>query len=224
MTILKSIVLSSSDEMDLDFIPTSINKKRQIYDKTRDLKRNNFKWSTNEILRLQREYELLEYDVFEIADLHQRSVSAIVFKLNSEKFIKNVAQARGLNITHEIELDSNDDKESNHTSDSEYIPQSETESDIEYDFQHNEFYSDYESDSDYDQNLYKKTNQKKVVIDITESDSDNDKPIIVQGNAENVSERVDKLETSVYNMEGMLNRLYNFITKSSSSLSMGYEK
>ena len=47
---------------------------------------------------------------------------------------------------------------------------------------------------------------------------------MLQENAENVSERVDKLETSVYNMEGMLNRLYNFITKSSSTLSMGYEK
>lgn len=230
MTILKSIVLSSSDEMEF-----KVDKKRSIYDRTRDVKRNHFKWSINELLRLQREYELLEYDVFEIADLHQRSVSAIVFKLNSENIIKDIYHARGLNITHEIDLDSNDDDDENissYSNDSDYIPESDSESESEsefyYNFKHNEYYSDCESDSDYDPDYFKKKYKNQtsanVVIDITESDSEdedeNDKPVVV----ENVSERVEKLESSVSNMEGMLTRLYNFMIKSSSSLTMGYDE
>lgn len=225
MTILKSIVLSSSDEMEF-----KVDKKRNIYDRTRDVKRNHFKWSINEILRLQREYELLEYDVFEIADLHQRSVSAIVFKLNSENIIKDIYHARGLNITHEIDLDSNDDDGNitSYSNDSDYTPESESESESEfyYNFKHNEYYSDCESDSDYDPDYFKKKYKNQtsanVVIDITENDSEdeNDKPVVV----ENVSERVEKLESSVSNMEGMLTRLYNFVMKSSSSLTMGYDE
>ena len=234
MTILKSIVLSSSDEMEF-----KVDKKRSIYDRTRDVKRNHFKWSINELLRLQREYELLEYDVFEIADLHQRSVSAIVFKLNSENIIKDIYHARGLNITHEIDLDSNDDDDENissYSNDSDYIPESDSESESEsesefyYNFKHNEYYSDCESDSDYDPDYFKKKYKNQtsanVVIDITESDSEDEdededeKPVVV----ENVSERVEKLESSVSNMEGMLTRLYNFMMKSSSSLTMGYDE
>jgi hypothetical protein len=49
-------------------------------------KRNGFKWSINEILRLQREYELLELDIFEIATLHERSPKAIMYKLHEEGF------------------------------------------------------------------------------------------------------------------------------------------
>lgn len=58
-------------------------------------KRNGFKWTINEILRLQREYELLELTVQEIATLHERSVSAILCKLEDEGFITNWISARG---------------------------------------------------------------------------------------------------------------------------------
>lgn len=219
MTILKSVVLSSSDEMEF-----KVDKKRSIYDRTRNVKRNHFKWSINELLRLQREYELIEYDVFKIADLHQRSVSTIVFKLISEDIIKDIFNARGLKNTHEIDLDSNDDE--NNSNDSDYIPESESESESEYNFKHNEYYSDCDSDSDYDPDYFKKKYKNQtsanVAIDITESDSedDNDKPVVV----ENVSERVEKLESSVSNMEGMLTKLYNFMIKSSSTLNMGYDE
>jgi hypothetical protein len=58
-------------------------------------KRNGFKWSINEVLRLQREYELLELTVQEIATLHDRSVNAILCKLEDEGFITNWISARG---------------------------------------------------------------------------------------------------------------------------------
>lgn len=57
--------------------------------------RNGKKWSVNETLRLQREYELLELSVDEIASLHQRTSEAIVFRLHKEGFIDELENARG---------------------------------------------------------------------------------------------------------------------------------
>ena len=58
-------------------------------------KRFNFKWNINEILALQRQYELLELTVQEIAVKHERSVDAIASKLEKEGFIDNRNNARG---------------------------------------------------------------------------------------------------------------------------------
>jgi len=46
--------------------------------------RSGFKWTINECLRLEREYDLLKLSVDEIALLHQRSPYAIMYKLDSE--------------------------------------------------------------------------------------------------------------------------------------------
>ena len=46
--------------------------------------RAGFKWTVNECLRLEREYELLNLSVDEIALLHQRSPYAIMYKLDAE--------------------------------------------------------------------------------------------------------------------------------------------
>ena len=48
--------------------------------------RTGFKWTINECLRLQREFELLNLPVEEIALLHKRSPYAIMYKLDSEGF------------------------------------------------------------------------------------------------------------------------------------------
>ena len=48
--------------------------------------RNGFKWSVNEILALQREFELLNWDINAIAEKHQRTPNAIMFKLDDEGF------------------------------------------------------------------------------------------------------------------------------------------
>jgi hypothetical protein len=57
--------------------------------------RANKKWNINEVIRLQREYELLELPVNEIATRHERSVKGIVCKLKSEGFIESLEDARG---------------------------------------------------------------------------------------------------------------------------------
>jgi predicted nucleic acid-binding Zn-ribbon protein len=57
--------------------------------------RSGNKWRVNELLALQREYELLELSIQEIAAKHERSVKSILFKLDSEGFISNWGDARG---------------------------------------------------------------------------------------------------------------------------------
>ena len=62
--------------------------------------RNGKKWSVNETLRLQREYELLKLDVSEIAVLHERTNESILFRLVKEGFADNFESVRGY-IKHE---------------------------------------------------------------------------------------------------------------------------
>lgn len=61
-------------------------------------KRNGNKWTIQETLSLQREYELLEWTVQEIAAKHERSVNAILFKLLAENFVASWNDARGFNL------------------------------------------------------------------------------------------------------------------------------
>lgn len=51
--------------------------------------RHGNKWTTNEILALQREYELLELSIPEIAIRHKRSITSILCKLECEGFTEN---------------------------------------------------------------------------------------------------------------------------------------
>ena len=53
------------------------------------------KWTIPELIALQREYELLELTVQEIAERHKRSVFAIVARLESEGLVEIGASARG---------------------------------------------------------------------------------------------------------------------------------
>ena len=64
--------------------------------------RNGYRWNINECIRLQREFELLELSIDEIADRHKRTPNAIMFKLSSEGFADyNVLYSNyhGLNTT-----------------------------------------------------------------------------------------------------------------------------
>jgi len=49
-----------------------------------DAWRNGYKWSINECLRLEREYDLLKLSVPAMAILHKRTINAIMFKLQAE--------------------------------------------------------------------------------------------------------------------------------------------
>ena len=56
------------------------------------------RWAVNEVLSLQREYELLEWDVQQIAEKHERSVKSILCKLEAEGFISSWNNARGFDM------------------------------------------------------------------------------------------------------------------------------
>jgi len=91
-----------------------------------DCKRRGNKWTVTELLQLQREYELLEWSVQQIAEKHQRSVDAILYRLEDEGFINSWSDARGYQMGSdsvvdveknvEIEFGGDDDDD-----DSEYI-------------------------------------------------------------------------------------------------------
>jgi len=48
--------------------------------------RNGFRWTVNEILSLQREFELLGWTIDQIAEKHKRTPNAIIYKLDQEGF------------------------------------------------------------------------------------------------------------------------------------------
>jgi hypothetical protein len=87
-------------------------------------KRSGNKWTINELLSLQREYELLELTIKEIAFNHQRSVEAILFRLEAEGFIDKWATSRGFddyfyNNKYVDEAESDDEAEAEAESDEE---------------------------------------------------------------------------------------------------------
>ena len=57
------------------------------------------KWSINEILTLQREFELLSLPIDQIAQNHKRSITAIISKLDIEGFITS-SESSELNRKH----------------------------------------------------------------------------------------------------------------------------
>ena len=119
-------------------------------------KRNGNKWSINEILNLQREYELLEWNIQEIAMKHQRSVQAILYKLESECFINSWNDARGLeewktSIGYNEETEQDDDEseyEDENDDDSEY--ENENDDDSEYKEEDNELNVTYSNENEID--------------------------------------------------------------------------
>ena len=60
-------------------------------------KRHGNRWTINEILKLQRECELLEMNVEEIASNHERSVNSILSKIEQEEFVFGNNQQSQLN-------------------------------------------------------------------------------------------------------------------------------
>lgn len=56
------------------------------------LKRTGNRWTINEILSLQREYELLNWTIQQIAEKHQRSERSILFKVETEEFVQDIKE------------------------------------------------------------------------------------------------------------------------------------
>jgi hypothetical protein len=88
--------------------------------------RSGFKWTINECLRLEREYDLLKLSVDEIALLHQRSHYAIMCKLDAEG-IADFNKLYQQNYHSNEESDVNEDSESEEGDDEESYQDEEQE-------------------------------------------------------------------------------------------------
>ena len=81
-------------------------------------KRFGNRWTVNECLQLQREFELLQLSVDEISQIHQRTPNAIMFKLDQEGFADynvlyaNYAKANQANQKNVVKYDESDEDES----------------------------------------------------------------------------------------------------------------
>ena len=97
--------------------------------KTTDYKRFGNRWTINECLQLQREFELLNLSIDEISKRHQRTPNAIMLKLDREEFADyNVLYSIYHNLNDDMEIhrknsydneDEDDDEEKEENS-SEY--------------------------------------------------------------------------------------------------------
>lgn len=65
--------------------------------------RHSFRWTINEILSLQREFELLGWSIDEISVKHKRTPNAIMYKLDQEGFADyNVLYSNYHNLNSQI--------------------------------------------------------------------------------------------------------------------------
>jgi hypothetical protein len=107
-----------------------------------NLNRLGNRWTVNEVLSLQREFELLGWDIDQIAQKHKRSPNAIMFKLDHEGFADyNVLYSNyyDLNTTMPVSrnsklntivldaADSEDDEDCDDVTDEDYIDNAEQE-------------------------------------------------------------------------------------------------
>ena len=88
--------------------------------------RSGFRWSVNEVLALQREFELLGLTIDEIAQKHNRTTNAIIFKLDQEGFAdynelySNLNNSESDDNSSEISLEYNyDDSDTEYNSEND---------------------------------------------------------------------------------------------------------
>ena len=144
-----------------------------------EMKRCGNKWTINELLSLQREYELLEWNVKDIALKHKRSVTSILYKLEEEGFILSWSEARGFNSKeYQKQIDNNVSTfEEDDEQDEDYEEEEDDEQDEDYEEEEEEQYDDEE--------------EEKV--------NDLDK----------LSNRVWNLETSLSDISSMVKEMFN---------------
>jgi hypothetical protein len=166
------------------------------------MSRHGNRWNVSEVLSLQREYELLEMTVDQIADKHKRSVMSIVHKLYAEGFTSSLFEARGCtqkplkvavtspkkSVIRVIEDEDDEDEDS-------VVSDTDTSSDFEDDYM-----SDSDDEEEYDDDFVYDKTSSKMVEEMTDDDvSEVDK----------LTERVWSLETSVGEIGTMVKSLFD---------------
>lgn len=108
------------------------------------MSRSGFKWSVNEILSLQREFELLGWSIDQIATKHKRTPNAIMYKLDQEGFADynilysnyhslnspmSVQKMSNLSLNYDYESEIDDSVEHDDKSDEDYVDNPDIEDD-----------------------------------------------------------------------------------------------
>lgn len=148
--------------------------------------RNGLKWSVNETLSLQREFELLEWDIDTIAQKHKRTPNAIMYKLDGEGLADyNVLYSNYYELNSSMPVTRKTSTLNNLLSEDE-----DNESDYYYDEDEDEEYLDTGNDED---------------------DED-----VEEDEIANLSERVEGLEEGIFEIKNMIKELMNsFLNKNS---------
>jgi len=157
--------------------------------------RRGNKWTVNEILSLQREYELLEMDIQEIALKHSRSVKAILYKLDKEEFINSWYDARG----YDNYFNKNEGHEGQYVyGDDQYVSDDE-------DYIENQDVLDNDEDEDEDEDEdYEDENE-----DVSADDYSHDDDEIL-----NLTRRVGYIENTVNEIKNIITNLLKSMNNS----------
>jgi hypothetical protein len=153
--------------------------------------RAGFKWSVNEVLSLQREFELLGWDIDQIAAKHKRSPDAIMCKLDYEGLADfNVLYSNYLALNSPISVSGKQTDALNLLS--EYDDDVEDLDDETVDDGDEEYLDDGADDED------------------DEDDDDEDE-------VATLSERVERLEESIFEIRDMIKKLMTSISVNKSN-------
>ena len=167
-------------------------------------KRNGNSWTVNELLSLQREYELLEWNIQQIAEKHQRTERAILFRLESEGIITSWNAARGFDMeSYKASIEEDVVTEDCDCNEESCVDDEESCVDDEESCVDDEDQDCCDDDEDY-------------VADEEENedeDEDEDEEDDVS-EVEKLSERVWSLETAVTDIKDMVQHLFNNLVSS----------
>ena len=128
-------------------------------------RRANAKWTINECLRLEREFDLLKLSIDEIAARHERSAQSIMYKLDSEGLADyNVLAVCGTNYQLRVSDINNQDEEDEDEKDSD--DSSDYEEELDNDDAASEV-SDLEEEEDEDKEEYDRFNVRQQINILT---------------------------------------------------------
>jgi len=160
--------------------------------------RAGFKWSVNEILSLQREFELLEWNIDQIALKHKRTPDAIMYKLDEEGFADfNVLYSNYHDLNAPIQVERKASSALNLLSDYDDNEETVCDDDTDKDYSYNE---DEDEDEDYEDEDYEDEDY--------EDDDDHDE----EDEIANLSQRVDGLEEGISEIRNMLKQMIGSFT------------
>ena len=171
-------------------------------------KRNGNSWTVNELLSLQREYELLEWNIQQIAEKHQRTERAILFRLESEGIITSWNAARGFDMeSYKASIEEDVVTEDCDCNEESCVDDEDAEQDAEQEEDDDEVEDQDCCDDDED---YVADEDEEEDDDDDDDEEDEDDASEV----EKLSERVWSLETAVTDIKDMVQHLFNNLVSS----------